>query len=470
MMAPNTPELIAISRDPDPLPQLPPAALLTAHWENGTVMRDLIESSAYRGSAAELPIALGWRMDRLPMITDLAQAPHLLIGGTTGSGKSVFIDAILTSLLYRHSATTLQLLLIDPNGLDLSLYRDLPHLRHPVVTDVQEAEQVLTWVVTEIERRSSLLQANGMRSMQDFNRCLDGGQMMRAVEVSGPAGDPDRWVYQGGRLPYLVVIIAQLAGLKMGERPQLATRLVQIAQKGRVTGIHLVLSTQHVSGDTVPRTVRANMPSRIAFRTASRVDSRLILDRYGAEILRGNGEMLFLPTGELDPIKVQGPLVTGAEVEELGRWYRERADVHRKIDLLSIMRSLERGGDIGDDDFLGERDCLFREAAELCIQDQGGSTALLQRRLRIGYGRAARIVDQLHHAGVLGPPDGSKPREVRVDLHRLDAICPRVVSSGAPNAPPATHSPNVLPATHSPTFIERLRQVFGLGVRKGPGR
>jgi S-DNA-T family DNA segregation ATPase FtsK/SpoIIIE len=407
------------------------------------------------------------------MITDLAQAPHLLIGGTTGSGKSVFIDAILTSLLYRHSATTLQLLLIDPNGLDLSLYRGLPHLRHPVVTDVQEAEQVLTWVVTEIERRSSLLQANGMRTMQDFNRGEDGGQMMRAAEAFGPEGDPDRWIYRGGALPYIVVIIAQLAGLKMGERPQLAKRLVQFAQKGRVTGIHLVLSTQHVSDDTVPRTVRANMPSRIAFRTASRVDSRLILDRYGAETLRGNGEMLVLPTGELDPIKVQGPLVTGAEIEELVRWYRERADVHRKIDLLSMMRSLERSRNIGDKNPVGERDRLFREAAELCIQHQGGSTSLLQRRLRIEYGRAARIVDQLHHAGVLGPPDGSKPREVLVDLFGLDAICPdrsRNDAGVVSNVPPATHSPNVPPATHSPTFIERLRQVFGLGGRKGPGQ
>jgi DNA segregation ATPase FtsK/SpoIIIE, S-DNA-T family len=402
--------------------------------------REVIEAQAFRNSRALLPVALGKDIAGTPFVSDLAKAPHLLIAGATGSGKSVCVNTIVTSLIYRHSPKTLRLLMVDPKMVELSMYNDLPHLRHPVVTDNNEAAGVLKWAVIEMERRYQLLSANGVRNLQDFNKRLEAGQVMRSPEPDGEEGDPDRWIYKAGVLPYIVVIIDELADLMMTVQGEVEKPLALLAQKARAIGIHLILATQRPSVNVITGLIKANFPSRIAFRVSSKVDSRTILDQNGADSLLGNGDMLFLPPGRSDPVRIQGAYLSTEETERLMDWYREQAkqrrllagieesddDVPGEASILDIVRANEADAGDGDDfDTAPEdRDKLFREAALLCIQHQGGSTSLLQRRLRIGYGRAARIIDQLHYAGVLGPPDGSKPRDVLVDIIGLDQVCP----------------------------------------------
>jgi len=403
--------------------------------------REVVESAAYRQSRALLPVALGKDIAGEPFVSDLAKAPHLLIAGATGSGKSVCVNTIITSLVFRYSPRELRLLMVDPKMVELSMYNDLPHLRHPVVTDNNEAAGILKWAVIEMERRYQLLSANGVRNLQDFNKRLEAGQVMRTPEPHGEEGDPDRWIYRSGPLPYVVVIIDELADLMMTVQGEVEKPLALLAQKARAIGIHLILATQRPSVNVITGLIKANFPSRIAFRVSSKVDSRTILDQNGADALLGNGDMLFLPPGRSDPVRIQGAFLSTEETERLMDWYRERKRARRaaagQLDLedeapsgeesiLDIVRARE--GEASDTDGFSDepedRDKLFREAALLCIQHQGGSTSLLQRRLRIGYGRAARVIDQLHHAGVLGPPDGSKPREVLVDIIGLDHVAP----------------------------------------------
>ncbi len=400
--------------------------------------REVIESPSFRGSKAQLPLALGKDIAGRPYVADLAKMPHLLIAGATGSGKSVCVNTIVASLVYRHSPRSLRLLMVDPKMVELSMYNDLPHLRHPVVTDNSEAAGVLKWAVLEMERRYALLSANGVRNLQDFNKRVESGQTMRSPDPDGEEGDPDRWIHRAGPLPYIVLIIDELADLMMTVQGEVEKPLALLAQKSRAIGIHLILATQRPSVNVITGLIKANFPSRIAFRVSSKVDSRTILDQNGADNLLGNGDMLFLPPGLSDPVRCQGAFLSTEETERLMGWYRDETARRREEalaegrapedeeDILEVVRSME--GDSGDsdaaDEALEDRDKLFHEAARLCIQHQGGSTSLLQRRLRIGYGRAARIIDQLHHAGVLGPPDGSKPRDVLMDLVQLDQVYP----------------------------------------------
>ena len=399
--------------------------------------REVLDSGAFRRSRATLPLALGKDISGKPYVADLARMPHLLIAGATGSGKSVCINTIITSLVYRHSPKTLRLLMVDPKMVELSVYNDLPHLRHPVVTDNNEAATVLKWAVMEMEQRYALLSANKSRNLQDFNGRVEQGQRLRAAVADGEEGDPERWVYKGGPLPYVVLIIDELADLMMTVQGEVEKPLALLAQKARAIGIHLILATQRPSVNVITGLIKANFPSRIAFRVSSKVDSRTILDQNGADSLLGNGDMLFLPPGTSDPMRLQGAFLSTEETEQLMDWYRERArerdeeaaaagadHLGDEPDILEVVRAAEGSNDDagGAADTLEDRDKLFRDAAELCIQHQGGSTSLLQRRLRIGYGRAARIIDQLHHAGVLGPADGSKPREVLIDLIQFDQM------------------------------------------------
>jgi S-DNA-T family DNA segregation ATPase FtsK/SpoIIIE len=402
--------------------------------------REVIESGQYRGTKAQLPLALGKDIAGRPYVADLAKMPHLLIAGATGAGKSVCVNTIITSLIYRHSPRTLRFLMVDPKMVELSIYNDLPHLRHPVVTDNNDAATVLKWAVLEMERRYELLSVNGVRNLQDFNRRVDSGQVVRSPEAQGEEGDPDRWVYRGGPLPFIVVIIDELADLMMTCQGDVEKPLALLAQKARAIGIHLILATQRPSVNVITGLIKANFPSRIAFRVSSKVDSRTILDQNGADNLLGNGDLLLLPPASSEPVRIQGAYLSTEETEGLMDWYREQKRLRREqaiaegrdpdeetrgeANILDQVRSQEDDGSgEAEEEAMGERDALFREAAELCIQHQGGSTSLLQRRLRIGYGRAARVIDQLHFAGVLGPPDGSKPREVLMDHVQLDQIC-----------------------------------------------
>ncbi|MET0398143.1 MAG: DNA translocase FtsK 4TM domain-containing protein [Longimicrobiaceae bacterium] len=402
--------------------------------------REVIESGQYRGTKAQLPLALGKDIAGRPYVADLAKMPHLLIAGATGAGKSVCVNTIITSLIYRHSPRTLRFLMVDPKMVELSIYNDLPHLRHPVVTDNNDAATVLKWAVLEMERRYELLSVNGVRNLQDFNRRVESGQTVRSPEAQGEEGDPDRWMYRGGPLPFIVVIIDELADLMMTCQGDVEKPLALLAQKARAIGIHLILATQRPSVNVITGLIKANFPSRIAFRVSSKVDSRTILDQNGADNLLGNGDLLLLPPASSEPVRIQGAYLSTEETEGLMNWYREQKRLRREqaiaegrdpdeetrgeANILDQVRSQEDDGSgEAEEEAMGDRDALFREAAELCIQHQGGSTSLLQRRLRIGYGRAARVIDQLHFAGVLGPPDGSKPREVLMDHVQLDQIC-----------------------------------------------
>lgn len=397
-------------------------------------LREILDAPAFARSRGALPLAMGKDLTGRPYVADLAGMPHALIAGATGSGKSVCLNTIITSLVYRHAPDRLRLLLIDPKMVELSAYADLPHLRHPVVTDPREAAGVLKWAVMEMERRYTLLGANGVRSILEFNARLEGGKELRAPAPDGPEEDPGSWKYTGGVLPWIVVVVDELADLMMTVQAEVEKPLAQLAQKARAIGIHLLVATQRPSVNVITGLIKANFPCRIAFRVASKTDSRTILDQNGADSLLGQGDMLFLPPGHSEPVRMQGAFISTEETEALMEWYRDQADTlealkarvkAREGDILEEVKAVEGDGEGDGGVFVADWDDLFREAAEACMANKGGSTSLLQRKLRIGYGRAARIVDQLEQAGVLGPPDGSRPRDVLVgSFDELDEICP----------------------------------------------
>ncbi len=396
--------------------------------------RELLESADFQGARAALPIALGKDLAGRPVIADLAKMPHLLIAGATGSGKSVCVNTLITSLLYRHTPRTLRFLMVDPKMVELSVYNTIPHLRHKVVTDNRDAAAVLKWAVYEMQSRYELLAANNARNLQDFNRKVTEGAPLKRPKTPNVAFEDLE--YRDGVLPYIVVIIDELADLMMTVQGEVETPLAMLAQKARAIGIHLILATQRPSVNVITGLIKANFPSRIAFRVASQVDSRTILDGMGAESLLGNGDMLFIPPGKSEPARLQGAFISSEDTERLMDWFDNRRkaralgsviDESSESDILEAVRAREAseaGGDGGDIDD-GERDKLFRDAAEIVVQNQSGSTSLLQRRLKIGYGRAARIIDQLELAGVLGKSDGPRGRDVLVGLDDLDRIAPR---------------------------------------------
>ncbi len=437
-------------------------------------IREMLDTPTWERTRAILPIPLGKDLEGRAAVADLEKMPHLLIAGATGSGKSVCINTIITGLVYTYTPQQLRLLMIDPKMVELSMYNTLPHLRHPVVNDNKQAAQALKWTLHEMQRRYELFHANKARNISDFNRKVESGKEVwevgdggradgeaggRAVGRKGGSGEqgagsreqrtdaapgselpaPELPLpYESGLLPYIVIIVDELADLMMTVQGEVEKPLAMLAQKARATGIHLILATQRPSVNVITGLIKANFPSRIAFRVASKVDSRTILDQNGAETLLGNGDMLFLPPGKSEPVRVQGALIETEETEQLMEWYREckeardvelekqgrEAPETGEEDILEVVAELEmeeEGGVRGGGD-IADRDALFLEAAETCISNQLGSTSLLQRKLRIGYGRAARIIDQLYEAGVLGPPDGSKPREVLMGLEDLEQL------------------------------------------------
>ena len=396
-------------------------------------LREILDSNAYQKSSAALPLALGKDLNGKPYVADLRKMPHILIAGATGSGKSICINTIITSLVYRHTPETLRLLMVDPKMVELSTYKMLPHLRHSVVTDPRDAAGLLKWAVLEMGRRYTLLSNNGVRSIDEFNERVRDGVVLRRFEPIGPEEDPDRWIYQEGILPYVVVVVDELADLMMTVQSEVEKPLTSLAQKARAIGIHLIVATQRPSVNVITGLIKANFPSRIAFRVASKTDSRTILDQNGADALLGNGDMLFLPPGSSEPVRIQGAYISTAETDRMMGWYKERveareqahedAEAQGEADILEQIRSHEQEEAGAPSDGPSDWDDLFRAAAEVCIQHEQGSTSLLQRRLKIGYGRAARIVDQLHEAGILGPSEGSKARDVLVGMDALDLIC-----------------------------------------------
>ncbi len=415
-------------------------------------LRELIESDEFQERHRILPVVLGRNLEGRTVVDDLAKMPHLLLAGATGSGKSVCINAIITSLCYRYAPDELRMLMIDPKMVELAMYNALPHLRHPVVTNNHKAATVLKWAVREMERRYRLFHANHARHIVDFNKKVRDGKALvhppgegnegkgeegrgkgtALSDAGGRRGDPSLFPlpsspYSDGVLPYIVLIVDELADLMMTVQHEVETPLATLAQKARAVGIHLILATQRPSVNVITGLIKANFSCRVAFRVASKVDSRTILDQNGAETMLGNGDMLYLAPGKSELARIQGAFISTEETEGLMEWYSaRRAQLEQRVetDILEQMAAIEETGDEGGGTgAIGERDALFRQAAEVCIQNQLGSTSLLQRRMSIGYGRAARIIDQLELAGILGPANGSKPRDVLVGLDELEEIC-----------------------------------------------
>src|SRR2546421_478771 len=399
-------------------------------------IRELLESGQYPGNRV-LPIALGKNLEGEPVVADLAKMPHLLIAGATGSGKSVSINTIITSLVYTHPPDKLKLLMIDPKMVELSMYAALPHLGLPVVTNYHKAASVLKWAVWEMERRYRLLHANHARNIVDLNKKVEekkplkGPRETLATQAGIQKELPFDAEYTGGILPYIVLIVDELADLMLTVQSEIETPLATLAQKARAIGIHIVLATQRPSVNVITGLIKANFPCRIAFRVSAKVDSRTILDQNGAETLLGNGDMLFLPPGKSELVRVQGAFISTEETERLMEGYKVHAPAAAPPagssigEQVAALEEREKAGEEGSEgvEETGERDPLFRQAAEVCINNQIGSTSLLQRRMSIGYGRAARIIDQLEMAGILGPANGSKPRDVLIGLDDLDEIC-----------------------------------------------
>ncbi|HIF38804.1 MAG TPA: DNA translocase FtsK [Gemmatimonadetes bacterium] len=399
------------------------------------LLGDILKSKAYKNPDKVLPMALGNDINGEPHIADLTKMPHILIAGATGTGKSVCLNAIITSLIQRHERETLDLLMLDPKMVELSAYKALPHLRKSVVTDPNKAARALKWAVIEMERRYKLLSLNGVRSIGEFNKRRKEPQFeLNGYDSYEQIVPYKQSEYKGRVLTYIVVVIDELADLMMTVKNDIEKPLITLAQKARAIGIHLIVATQRPSVNVITGLIKANFPSRIAFRVASKVDSRTILDQNGAETLLGNGDMLFLPPGANEPVRIQGAYISTDETDKIMSWYVEQrgrgnalmARPEDESDILEEQRRHEIDDAVGSnalEDETSDWDELFRAAAEVCIVQDQGSTSLLQRRLKIGYGRAARIVDQLHDAGVLGPPEGSKGREILVDMDQLDTIC-----------------------------------------------
>src|SRR5689334_15300160 len=351
--------------------------------------RELIEMREFQTARAALPIALGKDLEGKPVIADLAKMPHLLIAGATGSGKSVCVNTIITSLVYRHTPKTLRFLMVDPKMVELSVYNTLPHLRHKVITDNRDAASVLNWAKMEMQERYELLAANGCRNIQEFNKRVEENSPLKLPKRPNVAFEET--TYTGSLLPYIVVIIDEMADLMMTVPGEVETPIAMLAQKARAIGIHLILATQRPSVNVITGLIKANFPSRIAFRVASQVDSRTIIDGAGAEALLGNGDMLFIPPGKSEASRLQGAYLSSEDTEHLMHWYEGARDAKRAAlaaqglvldesydaepDILEKVRQREasEAGQGDGEEAVGDRDKLFREAAEVVVQNQQGS-------------------------------------------------------------------------------------------------
>ncbi|HEY3103679.1 MAG TPA: DNA translocase FtsK, partial [Pyrinomonadaceae bacterium] len=370
-------------------------------------LREVIESRAFRESTSKLTIALGKTIDGLNYVTDLTRMPHLLIAGTTGSGKSVGVNALLVSILYRARPDEVKVILIDPKRLELGLYEDIPHLATPIITDPKPAARALRWAVAEMERRYKQLAGWGVRNIDGFNAEIARRNAAKDFDENGEPWKP---------LPYIVIIIDELADLMMASGHEVEDSITRLAQMARAIGIHLVLATQRPSVDVITGLIKANFPSRIAYRVASKVDSRTILDTNGAEHLLGRGDMLFLPPGSSRLLRVHGAYVDESEINKIvshikSQWAPEYDE--------TITQSDEEA--MGLEDSGGERDELFEDALRICVEMKRASTSVLQRRLRIGYGRAAAVLDQMEREGLIGQADGARPRPVLARAFELVA-------------------------------------------------
>lgn len=360
-------------------------------------LREILGSAAYEQSSSRLTLALGQLINGNTFVTDLARMPHLLIAGSTGAGKSVALNCMICSIVYKAGPEDVRFIMVDPKRLELGLYEDIPHLLTPIVTDPKKAANALQWAVSEMEHRYKILAQLGVRNIDQYNRLLQA----REREV-----DPE----VHSHLPFIVIIVDELADLMITSGKEVETALTRLAQMARAVGIHLILATQRPSVDVLTGLIKANFPSRISFRVSSKVDSRTILDANGAEQLLGMGDMLFLSPGTSRLVRIHGAYISEKEIANITRFLKDQGVPEYREEVLQGQEE----SDTGLVDLSELEDDLYEEAARFVVETGKASTSLLQRRLRIGYGRAARLLDMMEHEGIVGPSEGSKPREVLV--------------------------------------------------------
>ncbi len=415
------------------------------------IMRDLLEGEEWRNTRCKIPLALGKDVYGNPIVADLAEMPHLLIAGSTGSGKSVCINAIITSLLYRFSPDQLRFVMIDPKVVELQHYNTLPHLVVPVVTDPKKVILALRWVVNEMEKRYQIFARVGVRNIASFNsrpknkpipprepelplmakkEKVEPGAEGFAVEVDEEIVVPrEEDIVIPEKLSYIVVIIDELADLMLVAPADVEMAIARITQMARAAGIHVIVATQRPSVDVITGVIKANIPARIAFQVAAKVDSRTILDAMGADKLLGKGDMLYLPPGSAKLIRAQGALVTDQEIQNIVDFIAKQAKPSYELE---IHQQLSKAGNSFDEESgCDEDEELIQQCIEVIRSEQKASVSLLQRRLRLGYGRAARIMDELENRGIVGPSKGAEPRDILIDLD----------GGGADGQEPATTNP-----------------------------
>ncbi|HEX6416206.1 MAG TPA: DNA translocase FtsK 4TM domain-containing protein [Candidatus Saccharimonadales bacterium] len=370
----------------------------------------ILSSKQWKTNRESLPFAIGKDISGDAVVGELNKMPHLLIAGQTGSGKSVMINTLLTSLLYRNSPSEMKLILVDPKQVEMAPYEDIPHLLTPVITEPEKTISALKWAVNEMERRYKLLAEEKIRDIKTYNQKIQSGSKKVSVEDE----DGNTQQVEDGAMPYIVVVIDELADLMMVAARDVEALIVRLAQKARAVGIHLVLATQRPSVDVITGLIKANIPARIAFTVASQIDSRTILDQIGAEKLLGQGDMLMLTPSMSKPKRIQGAWVMDEEVIKITDHLRMQSAPQYNDEIVSQPVQLNgKGGVVMDFDGGGDDD-MYKDALRVVVESGKASTSLLQRRLRIGYARAARIIEQMEEQGVIGAADGSRPREVLV--------------------------------------------------------
>ena len=372
-------------------------------------MRELIGADEFVNSPSKLTVILGKDIAGNVTVADLAKMPHLLIAGSTGSGKSVCINSFIISLLYKASPDEVRLLMVDPKVVELGIYNGIPHLLVPVVTDPRKAAGALNWAVTEMLKRYNIFAENNVRDLASYNK------LVRSKQNIGQTDDVDD-DKELELMPQIVIIIDELADLMMAAPNEVEDAICRLAQMARAAGMHLVIATQRPSVDVITGVIKANIPSRIALSVSSQIDSRTILDSSGAEKLLGRGDMLFSPIGASKPRRVQGCFLTDKEIENVLNFIKNSGD--NEYDQ-NVIEEIERNAvlELSSKDEKadsGEQDPMLEEAINCILEVGQASTSLLQRRLRLGYARAGRLIDEMEHMGIIGPHEGSKPRQILV--------------------------------------------------------
>lgn len=367
--------------------------------KDSVALKELIESQEFKNSKSDIPLTLGKDVEGNILISGMEDMPHLLIAGATGSGKSVCINSIITSVIYKSSPKDVKLMLIDPKVVELSVYNGIPHLLIDVVTNPKKAAFALNWAVDEMEKRYEAFAENHVRDLKGYNK-----KMMAE-------GKEDE------KLPKILIIVDELADLMMVASKEIEEYIARLAQKARAAGMHLILATQRPSVDVITGTIKANVPSRIAFAVASSVDSRTILDMGGAEKLLGKGDMLFYPSKYPKPKRIQGAFISDGEVERLVDFVKSNNEIKNTVE-----SKIEQAIEDKKVNIDNEKDPLFKEAVELVVNDEQASISYIQRKLKVGYSRAGRIVDQMEEMGIIGPHEGSKPRKLLKTKEELDMI------------------------------------------------